>query len=138
MTPKQECEIVLEALIPAAEHLLKKNGDFYPMGAVLTRDSEISFTAVCSDDEFPDTQSIMNNLVLSHKQMAEKNEIKASGIAWNAAVSTPEGKQSKAMIISLEHQEGYCVIAGLPYKLGLFQKVKLGELFAQNGKNDIF
>lgn len=138
MTPKEECEVLLDALLSASENLLKKNKEFYPIGAVLKHDATATYTAVSSNNEFPDSQSIINDLSFSHKQMAEKNEIKASGIAWNATIVTSDGKQSDAIIVSLEHKEGYSVIVGLPYKIGLFKKVKFGDLFAQNGNSDIF
>ena len=137
MTPKEECEVLLEALLSASENLLKKNGEFYPIGAVLLNDSTAIFTAVHSEDEFPNSKEVIRDLVASHKQMAQKNEIKSSGIAWNAAV-TSDGKQTDAIIVSLEHQDNYSVIVGLPYKIGMFKKIKFGELFAQNGNNDVF
>ena len=137
MTPKEECEVLLEALLSASENLLKKNGEFYPIGAVLTNDGSATFTAAYSDNEFPDSQSVISDLISSHKQMAQKEEIKASGIAWNATVSS-NGKPSDAIVVSLEHKEDYSVIVGLPYKITLFKKVKFGELFAQNGNSNIF
>ena len=42
MTPKEECEELLNALLPFAANQLKKHGEFYPFGAVLTNDGEIS------------------------------------------------------------------------------------------------
>ena len=137
MTPKEECEVLLESLLSVSETLLKKNGEFYPIGAVLTNENTITFTSVQSDNEFPNPQNIIDNLISSHKQMVQKEEIKASGIAWNSTASS-NGKSFDAIIVSLEHKEDYSVIVGLPYKIGLFKKVKLGELFAQNGNNDIF
>ena len=137
MTPKEECEVLLEALLAASENLLKKNGEFYPIGAVLTNDGAATFTAVHSDNEFPDSQSIIRDLIASHKQMAQKDEMKASGIAWNGMVSS-EGKPSNAIIVSLEHKDDYSVVVGLPYKMGLFKKIKFGKLFAQNGNKDVF
>lgn len=137
MTPKEECEVLLEALLSASENLLKKNGEFYPIGAILTNDNATTFTAVDSDNEFPDSQSIISDLISSHKHMAQKEEIKASGVAWNGTFSS-NGKPSDAIIVSLEHKEGYSVIVGLPYKIGLFKKVKFGELFAQKGNSDVF
>ena len=137
MAPKEECEVLLEALLSASENLLKKNGEFYPIGAVLTNDITATFTAVHSDNEFPDSQSIISDLISSHKQMAQRNEIKASGIAWNGTVSS-SGKSSDAIIVSMEHKEDYSVVVGLPYKIGLFKKIKLGELFTQSGNDDIF
>ncbi len=137
MTSKEESEVLLDALLSAAENLLKKNGEFYPIGAVLTYDNDVTFTAIHPDNEFPDSKDIISCLISSHKQMAQKNEIKASGIAWNGAFSS-NGKNSDAIVVSLEHKDNYSVIVGLPYKIGLFKKVNFGELFAQNGNSDIF
>ena len=137
MGPKEECEVLLEALLTASEKLLKKNGEFYPIGAVLSNDTTATFTAVHSENEFPDSQSVTRNLISTHKQMAQKSEIKASGIAWNGTFAS-DGKQSDAILVSMEHKDDYSVIVGLPYKIGLFKKIKFGELFAQEGKRDIF
>ena len=48
MTPKEECEVLLEALLSASENPLKKNGEFDPIGAVLINDGIAIFTAVHS------------------------------------------------------------------------------------------
>lgn len=137
MTPKEECEILLEALLSASEKLLKKNGEFYPIGAVMYNEMTATVTAVQPEDEFPDAQNVIRELISAHKQLAQKDEIKASGIAWNGTVSS-NGKPSDAVIVSLEHREGYSVVVGLPYKIGLFRKIRFGELFAQAGNHDIF
>ena len=137
MTPKAECEVLLETLLSASENLLKKNGEFYPIGAVLLNDITATFTTVYSDNEFPDSKSVICDLISSHKQMAQKNEIKASGIAWNGTFSS-DGKQADAIFVSLEHRDDYSVIVGLPYKIGMFKKIKFGDLFAQNGNSDVF
>ena len=138
MLPKEECEVLLDTLLPAAENLLRKNGEFYPIGAVMTIDSSTTFTAADCGTDFPNSQSVIDALISSHKQMAVKNEIKASGIAWNAAISTPDGKQSDAIIVSLEHKGDYSVVVVLPYKIGLFKRIKFGVLSAQSGNHNIF
>lgn len=137
MAPKEECEILLEALLSASENLLEKNGEFYPIGAVLLNDATTALTAAYSENELPDSKEIIQDLIVSHKQMAQNNEIKASGIAWNAAVAF-EQTQTDAIIISLEHQDNYSVIVGLPYEIDAFNEIKYGELFAQSGNNDVF
>jgi len=139
MTPKEECEALLDALIPAAENLLRKNGQFYPIGAALTNESTISLTAVSyGDNEFPESQRVIDDLTSAHCQMVGQNEIKASGIAWDATITAPDGKKSDAILISLEHVSGYSVMVGVPYVIGMFKKVKLGELFAQSGLHNVF
>lgn len=138
MTPKDQCEILLDALLNAVEALLKKNGAFYPIGAVITNENQVTFTAAAAETEFPDSQSIINGLIASHKQMAESGAIKTSGIAWDAAITTADGKRSDAIIVSLEHKDDYSVIIAQPYKMGLFKKIKYGEILAQMGNHDIF
>ena len=137
MTTKEECEILLDPLLSTAENLLAKNGEFYPIGAVLSNDTVAAFTAVHSENECPDSKQVIQDLISAHKQMAQKNEIKASGIAWNAVIAS-DGKKTDAIIVSLEHRDGYSVIVGLPYKIGMFKKIKFEELFAQSGNHDVF
>ena len=62
---------------------------------------------------------VVNNIILDYdiyKEMAQNNEI----------------------IVSLEHKNNYSVIIGLPYKIGLFKKTAFGDIFALEGKHDIF
>ena len=139
MTAKEEYEVLLDALIPAAENLLRKNRQFYPIGAALTKENAISFTSISyGDDDFPDSQRVIDDLTCAHCQMAGQGEIKASGIAWDATITAPDGKKSDAILISLEHISGYAVMVGAPYMIGMFKKVRLGELFAQSGLHNVF
>ena len=138
MTPKEQCEILLDQLIQFAEGQLKKHGEFYPFAAVMLTDDSVAVTGYYDGNEHPESKDVIEGLIQSHKQMNEKGEIKASGIAWNAAVTSPEGKPSDAIVVSLEHKDGYSVIVGEPYKIGFFKKVTFGNLFAMKGKNDIF
>ena len=136
--PKEECEELLNALLPFAVNQLKKYSEFYPFGAVMQNNNEIILTAVDADDSLPDLKEAINRLTKIHNDQAEKGEIKASGICWNATVSLENGKQTNAIIISLEHRENYSVLVGQPYRIGLFRKLNLNAIFAQDGKHDIF
>lgn len=137
MSPKEECEILLDSLLSASVSLLEKNGEFYPIGAVLSNDAVATFTAVHSGNEFPDSRQVIQELISAHKQMAQNNEIKASGIAWTAVIAS-EKEKSDAIIVSLEHRDEYSVMVGLPYKIDLFKKTEFGELFAQRGNSNVF
>ena len=137
MTPKEECEVLLNSILPMAEKLLEKNGEFYPVGAVLKSDDTVSMTAAFDGNEFPDSKVVIGGLVDIHRKLAIKDEIKVSGIAWNGSVQV--GRKTKdAIIVSLEHKDGYSVVIGEPYQIGIFKKIKFGELFALPGKNDVF
>ena len=138
MTPKEECEVLLDPLLNAAESLLKKNGEFYPIGAVMRSDGEIVFTAVMEQNDHPDSDTVIASLTELHKVQAEQNEIKASGIAWDAVIQNAAGERQDAIMVSMEHKDAYTVVVGKPYKKGLFKKIVFGQIFAQHGKNDIW
>ena len=104
----------------------------------MSNNNEINLTAVDTGDNHPDSTELINRLTKIHNEQARKGEIKASGICWNATVSLENGKASDAIIISLEHKENYSVLVGQPYRIGLFKKLNLDAIFAQNGKHDVF
>jgi hypothetical protein len=138
MLPKEECEILMNDLLPIGVDFLKKYGEFYPYGAVLSKDDTIELLGFYEGNEFPPSKDIIDGLIETCKQLAENGEIKASGIAWNTSVTSNDGSETDSIIISLEHKDNYSVKVGLPYKIGLFKKVKLGNLFALEGDKNIF
>ncbi len=138
MTPKEQCEVLLDKLLPFAEEQMKKHREFYPFAAVILTDDTVELTGSYDGGEHPESKDVINDLIQIHKQLAHDGKIKASGIVWNASVTSADGKPSDAIIVSLEHKDDYSVIVGEPYKIGLFKKVTFGSLFAMEGKHDIF
>ena len=138
MTPKEQCEVLLDKLLPFAEEQMKKHREFYPFAAVILTDDTVELTGSYDGGEHPESKDVINYLIQIHKQLAYDGKIKASGIVWNASVTSADGKPSDANIVSLEHKDVYSVIVGEPYKIGLFKKVTFGSLFAMEGKHDIF
>lgn len=138
MTPKEQCEILLDKLLPFAENQMKKYREFYPFAAVLLQDDSVQLTASYDGNEHPEPKAVLEDLKHIHKKLATEGTIKASGIVWNAGMATPDGKSTDAIIVSLEHKDDYSVIVGEPYKISFFKKVSFGNLFAMEGKHDIF
>lgn len=138
MTAKEECESLLNMLLPAAQTLLQKNKEFYPIGAVTLVDDTSSFTATADESEHPDSQKVIEDLISVHRNLSENKEIKVSGIAYNATITKVDGKRADAILVSLEHKDGYSVIVGVPYSFSILKKVKYGDVFAQNGDHRVF
>jgi len=136
--PKEECEKIMNTLLPIGVDFLKKHKEFYPFGAVMSIDGEISFIGFYDGNEMPDSKELLHNLKKSCKHMADNNEIKASGFAFNTSISSDNGKDEDAIIISLEHKERYSVQVALPYKAGFLGRFRFGDLIALKGENDIF
>ena len=138
MISKEQCEILLDKLLPFAEQQMKKYREFYPFAAVLLEDDSVELTASYDGNEHPEPKAVLEDLKQIHKKLADEGKIKASGIVWNAGVNSADGKPTDAIIVSLEHRDNYSVIVGEPYKIGLFKTVSFGNLFAMEGKQDIF
>ena len=138
MISKEQCEILLDKLLPFAEQQMKKYREFYPFAAVLLEDDPVELTASYDGNEHPEPKAVLEDLKQIHKKLAAEGKIKASGIVWNAGVNSADGKPTDAIIVSLEHKDNYSVIVGEPYKIGLFKTVSFGNLFAMEGKQDIF
>lgn len=138
MTPKEQCEILLDKLLPFAEEQLKKHHEFYPVAAVMQMDDSVELTDGYDGNEHPESKNVIEKLKQMLKQLAYEGKIKAVGIVWNASVGSANGKPTDAIIVSLEHKDDYSVIVGEPYKIGLFKKVTFGNLFAMEGNHDIF
>ena len=138
MTPKEQCEILLDRLLPFAEEQMKKCREFYPFAAVLLTDGSVELTGSYDGNEHPESKDVLEALKQIHRRLASEDKIKASGIVWNASVASADGAPSDAIIVSLEHKDNYSVIVGEPYKIGFFKKVTFGNLFAMEGTHDIF
>ena len=44
MTPKEQCEVLLDKLLPFAEEQMKKHREFYPFAAVILTDDAVELT----------------------------------------------------------------------------------------------
>lgn len=137
MTPKEECNVLLNTVLSLASQLLEQNKEFYPVGAVMNLDGEAVMTAASDGTEYPDPKAVMALMVAGHQRSAAEGTIKASGIAWNGSAMIGDKKQD-TILVSLEHRDGYSVVVGRPYQMDLFKKVTFGELFAVSGRHDIF
>ena len=62
MTAKDEAEEVMNALLPFAEEMLVKHGEFYPFAGAMMADGEIHYIGGYTGDEQPPSQEIIDLL----------------------------------------------------------------------------
>ena len=62
MTPKEECEELMNAVFPFAQQMLTKYREFYPFGGTMSIDGEIAHSASFSGEEHPASQSLIDLL----------------------------------------------------------------------------
>ena len=134
-----DLEVLLNALLPFAEDMLAKHGEFYPYGATLGTDGEVSQIAGHTGDDRPLSQPLIELMMQGCRQQAAAGAIKAAGICCDIR-TIPPGQKDKtdAICVSLEHQSGEAVDVILPYKKGWFGKMTYGDLFAVKRQRTIF
>ena len=82
MTPKEECEELMNEILPFTINCLEKYGEFFPCGAVMKNDKTITLTTSYDGDEKPESKDVIDKLENIHKKLANDNEIIASAIAY--------------------------------------------------------
>ena len=135
---QEECDLLLNALLPFAHNQLKKNGLFYPFGAVMNNNGDVATTALGVEFASAETDKMIDALIRVHSRLASEGNIKASGIAYDVKVTLPENKKTDAIAVRLEHASGYSVVVLQPYCFGFLKKLILDDLLAQSGTHEVF
>lgn len=144
MSPKEECEFLTGVILPIAEKQIRLYGEFYPFGAVLANNNSIEMTDIYEENDHPDANKVMQNLIDTHKRLANEGKIRASGIVWKTVMKDSNGEDIDAITVSLEHKDNYSVVIAKSYKIkglikkGIFKIIKFNDLCAFEGKHDIF
>ncbi|MDB6028280.1 MAG: hypothetical protein JWM68_4503 [Verrucomicrobiales bacterium] len=128
---------LLNALIPFAEEMLKKNGEFFPFGAAVSTAGEVSAHAIDDDDEMPESEEVIASLVQEFQTEARAGKIRATGICYDGRI-VQEGKKVDAVIIGLEHVTGSGSKTYVPYTKGLFGGYRFGEMIITFDEQKIF
>ena len=83
MTPKEQCEVLLDKLLPFAENQMKKHREFYPFAAVILMDDTVELTGSFDGNEHPESKDVMNDLIQIHKQLASEGKIRIFHVLEN-------------------------------------------------------
>jgi hypothetical protein len=135
---KTDVEALMNAALPFAEQMLRKNGEFYPYACVLNPDGTISMVAGYDGRERPPSQEIIDLLRSGFRADAKAHKIRATAIVYDMRIATPAtGVKTDAIAVALDHSDQYSVTVIFPYTLNKSQ-LDLGDPFAQKGASDIF
>jgi hypothetical protein len=138
-TPKDDLEELLNRLMPFAEGMLSKYGEFFPFGGSVAPDGKIVQTAAYDGQERQDSEDAIEMMTEAFRQSAREGKIKACAIFSDALV-TPPGSQQKidAVCVYLDHAEDDAVEVFFPYEINETKEVVLSEAFAQKGRRSVF
>lgn len=136
---RNDLDELLNVLLPHAQQLLKKHGEFYPFAASMRHDGEIGLEAAYAGEEHPASQEVLDLLIQGFRLGAREGRYRAVGICVDVCVKSPNGHgQTDAVRVSLEHAAGNAVEVYLPYRKGLLGRITYGELFATERTPEVF
>lgn len=99
MTPKQESEMLMNAVLPVAERMLKEHGEFYPYGGCMMLDGSIMHIGASdSDTDYPKSRDLLFVLKDSFREMASRRECKAVALVFNVSITLPNADEKSDAI----------------------------------------
>lgn len=138
-TPRDEMDALLDALLPFAQQMIGKHGEFYPFAAALDSSGEIQMVAGHTGEERPDSSELIELLYEGLSQQASSGEIRAAGVCADVRVTPPGSRDvTDAIRVAIEHTGSEPVEVFLPYVGRKFRGAQYGELFAQPGTARVF
>lgn len=140
MTPKERCEQLLEAVLPFAEQTLNKHGEFYPFGACLGQDGQISLLQPDTGTERPEPDELVALAKDSFRRLAAENKITTSAVVANMRLKELGKDAVDAIAVMLDDREDYSIIMYYAYSKEepLAKRFRLEAPFTQTGENAIF
>jgi len=139
MNPKEECEKLMNSVLPLAIAMLEEHGEFYPYGGKVTAEGEIIDIGVMDDDsDHPTSQALIDIMLDSFRQEAQTSKCRATAMVIDVKVVPPQRREkTDAIQVRLDHRDGYSVDVFFPYTL-VGGEVNLEPPFAQRGSSAIF
>jgi len=134
---RKDFDNLLQLLVPFAEQMLRKHGEFYPFGAMVTTEGELSPCKTEEQSEMPDSNQVITSLVNALQNEVRNGKIRAAGTCHDGRITQGDKKQD-VIILHLEHLTGSVYKGYIPYKKGMFGRLHLGQLSTGVGEVRIF
>jgi hypothetical protein len=135
--PREEIEQLLNFLLPSAEEMLSKEGQFHPYAAMVAVDGEVKSVSAHAG-EVPDVADLLVALHEELREQAAEGSIRASGIAADVTLTDPDsGETTDAVQVELDHADADAVDIYVPYE-SAGDGIKFGELVAAQGRAPVF
>jgi len=106
-------QILFDGLLYMAKHLLRTQGEFLPIGAIVTQDGELRHVGAKTDEEFPGTHVTLQILESGLKEMAAEGTCRAAGMALDSRLKSGDWKD--AIWMTLEETSGKSQGLIVPY-----------------------
>ena len=143
---RDDANELLNAAVNYARRMLRKYGEFGPFAFSLNEQRELVNETAPHKDLPPDPEMLLDLLRQELAERSGSKEIIAAATAANVTLAkASEEGFSDALLVEIEHQNGYCIKAFIPYRMAggqlfgvLPRVVRFGAVQVQNGAARLF
>ncbi len=129
---QEQLNQLVNSLIQFAQQQLEKVGEFYPFGASIKTDGNLTLEAVHTGSEYPDSNELIQMTESVFKANALAGNIVAAGLCMDVRIQIPGNlEKSDAIQVKLEHKEGDSRNAFLPYSKNSSGGIEYGDFFIE-------
>jgi hypothetical protein len=130
---------LLNTLIPVAQEMISKHGEFFPFGSSIGTDGKVDLNTPYKENNCPTSQLIIDIMTQGFRKSALDGKIRAAGICYDVRTIPPgKNKKTDAIWVTLEQQTGEAVDVIVPYKKGIFGQYSYGKYFAADRDPQFF
>jgi hypothetical protein len=134
-----DLEELMNFLIPFAQQMLAKSGEFFPFAAAMKQDGTIAQIMSYDGNEQPVSDDLIAILMDGFREDASKGELRATGICYDVRVAFGSStNKTDAICVWLEHSDGEAKIIYLPYHKDSFGALEYGDLKMTLAEKKVF
>ena len=136
---KDECEELMNSVLPFAHQMLTQHRGFNPFGGAMAADGRIVAVSGDTVEEHPASQVVIDLLAKGFQEGARAGKYKATALVVDMRVVPPNrDTKQDAIAVQLDHRDGYSVVVMFPYSIGAGGEVAIEAPFAAKGEQRIF
>lgn len=116
-TPEEEVRLLGDYGIAYTTRALQGGAQFYPFAFIMRSDGKIQRVGPKELPDFPTQDKLLRTLVEGFRDVAEKGGYRAVAIVADVVIEMPDGRESDAIQLGLEHGECFFRNVFYPYTL---------------------
>jgi len=118
MNPKEECELLLQTVLPFAKQMLSENGEFFPFGAKMNLAGTITHVGASTGEERPTSKELIDLMRGAFQDEAREQKLRACAVVYDNLIKPPGHDVKKdAIAIAMDHVNNLSVVMMVPYEL---------------------
>jgi hypothetical protein len=136
---EKEYNALLDALLPFAEQMLNKHGEFFPFAAVVAVAGSVALVAGDLGESQPKSVDLRDFLFAALRKQVEEQGCTAAGVCVDVKVLDPRNQQkTDAIHFVFEHKSGEALDVFFPYRKRFLRGYQFEKPFAGAGQKRVF